>query len=156
MTDWLERVAHSFKYSVSNAEYSSMWSITLPLLCRFLSTVLIPQAQQGIQRKAFSTLDEIVEYYKQGKRGIVCALTVPMPQKREEEPEQEVVSDESGKNSSSVCTIMPVRTTYTVFSKVSSWAQLFCQHNCYQLSVAFPLLEDHNTLYNTISGSVVW
>ncbi len=63
------------------------------LHCRFN---LFSQAQQGIQRKAFSTLDDIVEYYKQGKRGIVCALTIPIPQKREEEPDQEVASDESG------------------------------------------------------------
>ena len=53
----------------------------------------LSQAQQGIQRKAFSTLDEMVEYYKLGKRGIVCALTIPIPQGREEEQED---ADESG------------------------------------------------------------
>ncbi|XP_064394235.1 phosphatidylinositol 3,4,5-trisphosphate 5-phosphatase 2-like [Halichondria panicea] len=47
------------------------------------------QAQQGIQRKAFSTLDEMVEYYKLGKRGIVCALTIPIPQRREEEQQED-------------------------------------------------------------------
>ena len=53
-----------------------------------------PQAQQGVQRKQFSALDDLVEYYSQPKRGLVCGLTTPISPSREEEPQEP--DEESG------------------------------------------------------------
>eukprot|EP00731_Ephydatia_muelleri_P030204 Em0021g727a len=35
------------------------------------------QAQQGVTTKYFTCLDELVQYYRQARRGLVCALVVP-------------------------------------------------------------------------------
>ncbi len=42
-----------------------------------------------MQRKQFSHLDEMVDYYSHSRRGLVCALTIPISQKKEEEEEEE-------------------------------------------------------------------
>ena len=52
------------------------------------------QAQQGVQRKQFSHLDDMVEYYSHSRRGLVCALTIPISPKKEEEEEEEEVLDD--------------------------------------------------------------
>ena len=54
------------------------------------------QAQQGVQRKQFSQLDELVDYYSHSRRGLVCALTIPIGQKKEEEEELPEDPDDSG------------------------------------------------------------
>jgi len=51
------------------------------------------QAQQGVQRKNFTALEELVNYYSQPRRGLVCGLTVPLEQQKEEEEPQEESGD---------------------------------------------------------------
>jgi len=41
-------------------------------------------------------LDELVDYYSHSRRGLVCALTIPIGQKKEEEEEQPEDPDDSG------------------------------------------------------------
>jgi len=45
----------------------------------------------------------MVEYYKQAKRGIVCALIHPIQQKREEDEQAAQLSEESGDYHMTVC-----------------------------------------------------
>ena len=56
-----------------------------------------------MQQKRFSSLDGLVAFYGNPKRGIVCALTVPIgptpskeEEQQEEEEEEEAEDDESG------------------------------------------------------------
>lgn len=63
--------------------------------CTHTHTHLHTQAQQGVQRKQFAELVDLVQYYGQPKRGLVCGLSLPISQQKEEEepPEPE---EESG------------------------------------------------------------
>ncbi len=53
---------------------------------------IVVQAQQGVQRKLFGELEDLVQYYSQPRRGLVCGLTTPISQQKEEEPEDELES----------------------------------------------------------------
>lgn len=62
-----------------------------------------PQAQEGVQQKRFPSLDGLVNFYSMPKRGIVCALTVPISpsnqnetEQQEEDEEEEQDDDDSG------------------------------------------------------------
>lgn len=57
-------------------------------LKRLLSLVWL-QAQQGVQKKQFGHLDDMVDYYSHARRGLVCALTIPISQRKEEEVPEE-------------------------------------------------------------------
>lgn len=53
------------------------------------------QAQQGVQKKHFSSLEDLVQFYSEPKRGLVCGLTTPISQKEETEEENAEADDES-------------------------------------------------------------
>ena len=54
------------------------------------------QAQLGVQRKKFKHLDDMVEYYRHSRRGLVCALTLPIPQAKQGEGEDKEEDLDSG------------------------------------------------------------
>lgn len=70
------------------------------------------QAQQGVQRKQFSHLDDMVEYYSHSRRGLVCALTIPISPKKEEEGEEGEVLDDGDDSGDCHMTSMEWACTY--------------------------------------------
>ena len=56
--------------------------------------IFTPQAQQGVQKKKFKHLDDMVEYYRHSRRGLVCALTLPISQSKEGEGEDKEEEEE--------------------------------------------------------------
>ena len=51
------------------------------------------QAQQGVTRKEFTTLEDLVAYYSNSRRGLVCGLTKPIAQLSQDDEQDQ---DESG------------------------------------------------------------
>ena len=49
-----------------------------------------------MQKKQFTHLDEMVEYYSHARRGLVCALTIPIAQRKQVEEEVTTVTYDSG------------------------------------------------------------
>ena len=54
------------------------------------------QAQQGVQRRLFATLEELVDYYGHSRRGLVVGLTKPIPQQTQQDDHAEEQDEESG------------------------------------------------------------
>ena len=82
-------------YHVVGCFVNSSLSVCLCSLSLSLSLSL-SQAQQGVQRRLFATLEELVEYYGHSRRGLVVGLTKPIPQQTQQDDHAEEQDEESG------------------------------------------------------------
>ena len=56
----------------------------------YLLNFLFHQSQVGVQAKRFSSLPELIDYYREPRRGLASTLALPV------QPPQEVEEEESG------------------------------------------------------------
>lgn len=65
-------------------------------IINFIAWFAILQAQEGVQQKRFQSLDGLVDFYSQPKRGIVCGLTTPIEPNliHEDQPENDDDDDD--------------------------------------------------------------
>ena len=71
--------------------------VNVSIICICVYSLSLPlQAQQGVQRRLFATLEELVEYYGHSRRGLVVGLTKPIPQETQQDDHAEEQDEESG------------------------------------------------------------